>query len=261
MWRDRRLTWARGDRPEPAASPRCSATPGWASTATLGRAARRGSRPTTTSRCTSTTATSTSRACSARPRRGPRRSTSTTATWPRSSATCSPTAGRAASSTTAPSPPTLAEVLPSLPDIALLLQVDDGSGAAAAAGRDRPTRTPWPPPTPRRAPRGCRPDDLYILYTGGTTGMPKGVLWRQADFLAACLGRRPAPPSELVDGRPAHRASAPCRPRRSCTAPPTGTRFSTWIGGGHRRHPGRPRPLRPRRRAGHGRARSGSRRC
>ena len=32
------------------------------------------------------------------------------------------------------------------------------------------------------------PDDLYILYTGGTTGMPKGVLWRQADIFLSALG-------------------------------------------------------------------------
>jgi fatty-acyl-CoA synthase len=32
------------------------------------------------------------------------------------------------------------------------------------------------------------PDDLYVLYTGGTTGRPKGTLWRQCDFVAGALG-------------------------------------------------------------------------
>ena len=36
------------------------------------------------------------------------------------------------------------------------------------------------------APRS--PDDLYILYTGGTTGMPKGVMWRQEDIFFAAMG-------------------------------------------------------------------------
>ena len=31
-------------------------------------------------------------------------------------------------------------------------------------------------------------DDVYILYTGGTTGMPKGVLWRQEDIFFAAMG-------------------------------------------------------------------------
>ena len=43
----------------------------------------------------------------------------------------------------------------------------------------------------------CSPDDLYVLYTGGTTGMPKGVLWRQADILVAALGGR-----DLLSGQP-----------------------------------------------------------
>jgi acyl-CoA synthetase (AMP-forming)/AMP-acid ligase II len=37
------------------------------------------------------------------------------------------------------------------------------------------------------APRS--PDDLYLLYTGGTTGMPKGVMWRHVDlFFGAMAG-------------------------------------------------------------------------
>jgi fatty-acyl-CoA synthase len=47
--------------------------------------------------------------------------------------------------------------------------------ALAAADPDRPT-----------APRS--PDDLYLLYTGGTTGMPKGVMWRQEDIFFAAMG-------------------------------------------------------------------------
>jgi 3-oxocholest-4-en-26-oate---CoA ligase len=39
-----------------------------------------------------------------------------------------------------------------------------------------------PPPAERRS------DDLVVLYTGGTTGMPKGVVWTQEDLLFSALG-------------------------------------------------------------------------
>ena len=39
-----------------------------------------------------------------------------------------------------------------------------------------------------RAPWGRGPDDLQMLYTGGTTGMPKGVMWRQDDLFARLNG-------------------------------------------------------------------------
>src|SRR4051794_41174252 len=81
---------------------------------------------------------------------------------------------------------TLAAVRPELPELTVLLQVDDGSGAALLPGAiDYEAALAQADPLP---PRDLSPDDLYILYTGGTTGMPKGTLWRQADFIAACLG-------------------------------------------------------------------------
>jgi fatty-acyl-CoA synthase len=85
--------------------------------------------------------------------------------------------------------PTLAEVLADVPRLSLLLQVPDESGndlldgavwyedALASASPDLPACAPdW------------SPDDLYVLYTGGTTGMPKGVLWRQHDIFMSVMG-------------------------------------------------------------------------
>ncbi len=67
-------------------------------------------------------------------------------------------------------------------EIRLWLWVDDGTGQkpdwavdyeAAATSATARTIAPW----------GRSPDDLYMLYTGGTTGMPKGVMWRQDDVI------------------------------------------------------------------------------
>ena len=58
------------------------------------------------------------------------------------------------------------------------------------------------------------PDDLYILYTGGTTGMPKGVLWRQADIYVGAMGGR-----SLGTGGEWRDAGAGRRGRRQRRAP------------------------------------------
>jgi 3-oxocholest-4-en-26-oate---CoA ligase len=75
-----------------------------------------------------------------------------------------------------------------LPSIKLWLWVDDGSGpcpdwatpyeAAAGSGTAEPVRAEW----------GRDGDHLLLLYTGGTTGMPKGVMWRQDDLVQSLVG-------------------------------------------------------------------------
>ncbi|MEN8181489.1 MAG: acyl-CoA synthetase [Myxococcota bacterium] len=81
--------------------------------------------------------------------------------------------------------PTLAGIRDRLPEVKLWLQVDDGSGEALLPGA-LPYEQALAEAEPR-PPEGLCPDDLYILYTGGTTGMPKGVLWRQEDIFHAAL--------------------------------------------------------------------------
>ncbi len=92
--------------------------------------------------------------------------------------------------------PRVAEVLPDLPQLRVLIQIADDSGnelldgavdyeaALASAAAEPPVHH--------------SPDDLYVLYTGGTTGMPKGVLWRQHDIFMTSFGGR-----NLMTGEPA----------------------------------------------------------
>ncbi|MDE0420556.1 MAG: acyl-CoA synthetase [Gammaproteobacteria bacterium] len=63
------------------------------------------------------------------------------------------------------------------------------------------------------------PDDLYILYTGGTTGMPKGVLWTQRDILVASLGARRTN-GEVIDTLEGFVSRALASHRKTLPAPP-----------------------------------------
>jgi acyl-CoA synthetase (AMP-forming)/AMP-acid ligase II len=81
--------------------------------------------------------------------------------------------------------PTIARLREKLPQVKLWLQVEDESGEALLDGAlDYEEALDAAEPAP---PQDLSPDDLYILYTGGTTGMPKGVLWRQEDVFRAAL--------------------------------------------------------------------------
>jgi acyl-CoA synthetase (AMP-forming)/AMP-acid ligase II len=90
-----------------------------------------------------------------------------------------------------------------VPKVKGWLWVDDGSGpcpdwatpyaeAALGGDPDQTTAAPW----------GRSGDDLLMLYTGGTTGMPKGVMWRQDDLFARLIagGLRHYPVDGGLDG-------------------------------------------------------------
>ena len=86
--------------------------------------------------------------------------------------------------------PRIAAIRARLTHLRVLIQVADDSGRDLLPGAvDYETIVAATQPTAGSVePSG---DDLCILYTGGTTGMPKGVLWRQHDIFLAAMGGRP----------------------------------------------------------------------
>ncbi|MDH3211485.1 MAG: acyl-CoA synthetase [Myxococcales bacterium] len=96
--------------------------------------------------------------------------------------------------------PTLARIRDKLPKVEAWLQVDDGSGEPLLDGAldyERALAEAGPAPPPG----DLSPDDLYVLYTGGTTGMPKGVLWRQEDIFRAALSAGVEPDLDAIVAR------------------------------------------------------------
>jgi 3-oxocholest-4-en-26-oate---CoA ligase len=85
--------------------------------------------------------------------------------------------------------PTLAEALAKLPSGLFLIHVDDESGNEPLPGAVRYEEL-LASVSDEPLDLALSPDDLYILYTGGTTGMPKAVLWRQHDIYMNAMGGR-----------------------------------------------------------------------
>jgi acyl-CoA synthetase (AMP-forming)/AMP-acid ligase II len=93
--------------------------------------------------------------------------------------------------------PRIAAIRSALPELTVLIQVADDSGQALLPGAVDYEEA-LAAASPALPALEHSPDDLYILYTGGTTGMPKGVLWRSADIYASAMGGRRGDGTELA---------------------------------------------------------------
>ncbi len=131
----------------------------------------------------------------------------------------------------------IARVAPRLPRLRLLLSVDDGptdSGhISVAAAQDYEQALASAEPAEKIAPQG---DEIYMLYTGGTTGMPKGVMYDFTDFTSFFIQgyhmmiglEPPADADAVLEGVRARAGTAP--PVVAMSAPPLMHGTGCWLG-------------------------------
>jgi len=84
--------------------------------------------------------------------------------------------------------PRVRGVLEHLPLLHHTVVIDDGSDADLEGLGSVDFESAMAEHSPARDFGPRSPDDRYILYTGGTTGMPKGVVWRHEDVFFALGG-------------------------------------------------------------------------
>jgi acyl-CoA synthetase (AMP-forming)/AMP-acid ligase II len=82
----------------------------------------------------------------------------------------------------------IAAVRDAVPTLQHTIVIDDGSGVDASSLGSVPYADALASGSPDRDFGPRSDDDIYVLYTGGTTGMPKGVVWRQEDVLCVLGG-------------------------------------------------------------------------
>lgn len=122
------------------------------------------------------------------------------------------------------------EIRDRLPKLKLLIQVDDHTEMLLEGAIDYESGIARTAPMPRIE---RDPSDVYMLYTGGTTGMPKGVMYPGGEFCAflTAMGAnaRGLPPPEQLSDLPAYLKSIE-EPPVSLAACPLMHGTGMWLG-------------------------------
>ena len=84
--------------------------------------------------------------------------------------------------------PRIAAVKDDCPKLVVFVAVEDGSSEDLSTIGATEYEAALAAASPERDFAARSEEDLYILYTGGTTGMPKGVMWTQKDFFLSTIG-------------------------------------------------------------------------
>lgn len=94
----------------------------------------------------------------------------------------------------------VANVLPSTPNVKTAIVVEDGADGSFDSYGGVPFADALAQGSPERDFEERSPDDIFLIYTGGTTGFPKGVMWRHEDIYRSLFGGINYVTGEYIEG-------------------------------------------------------------